>query len=254
MSAFVVDCDLDGIPPAEQALDTLLEALNEVADPRQARGIRYPLGATLALCVLAFVCGRQNLSGIMRFGRQNKGLLRHLGFERPRPPSVPTLSRLVAAVELSDLQRALARWLAGVIERSRHWGAIASVDGKTSRAAGVHVLNVFLHDVQQVVWQAPVAAKHNEISAFKQTLAELLEHYPFLQLVVGDAMFAGEPLCELLIENGRHYLFQIKADQKHLLEKMELIFAPHLHRPLSQAALDGEKKRRLRRRPRGLGA
>jgi len=249
-----VDRELNETPPAEQALDTLLQAFNEVADPRQARGIRHPLGGTLALCVLAFVCGRQNLSGIWRFGRQNKGLLMLLGFKRPRSPSVPTLSRLLAAVELSDLQRALARWLTALIERSRHWGAVASVDGKTSRSAGVHVLSVFLHDVQQVVWQTPVAAKHNEISAFKQALADLLANYPFLQLVVGDAMFAGEPLCELLIENGRHYLFQIKADQKHLLEKMELIFAPHLHRPLSQAALDGEKKRRLRRGPRGVGA
>ena len=253
MSVAVVDRVSEEAPPVEQALDTLLQALNEVADPRQARGIRHPLGATLALCVLAFVCGRQNLSGIWRFGRQHRGLLPGLGFKRPRSPSIPTLSRLLAAVDLLDLQRALARWLAVVIERSRHWGAIASVDGKTSRAAGVHVLSVFLHDVQQVVWQTPVASKQNEISAFKQALADLLEHYPFLQLVVGDAMFAGEPLCELLIENGRHYLFQIKADQPHLLEKLELVFAPHLHRPLNQAALDGEKKRRLRRGPRGLG-
>jgi hypothetical protein len=34
--------------------------------------------------------------------------------------------------------------------------AVISVNGKTSRAAGVHVLNVFLHDLQLVLYQAPV--------------------------------------------------------------------------------------------------
>ena len=92
---------------------------------------------------------------------------------------------------------------------------------KTSRAAGVHVLNVFVHEVRQVLWQLPIAAKHNEISALKQSLAELFAAYPFLRILTGDAMFTGEPLCAELIEHGRHYVFQVKADQKHLLEKPE---------------------------------
>jgi hypothetical protein len=93
-----------------------------------------------------------------------------------------------------------------------------------------------------------VAGKQNEISAFKEALAGLLASYPFLGLVVGDAMFAGEPLCELLIENGRHYLFQVKADQPTLLEKLGLLFAPQLHREMAPGAVDGEKKRGLRHR------
>jgi hypothetical protein len=105
----------------------------------------------------------------------------------------------------------------------------------------VHVLNVFLHDVEQVVWQVPVESKENEISAFKQSLDELLEAYPFLQLVTGDAMFAGAPLCGALLERGRHYLFQIKEDQKHLHEKMELIFAGKLALSAPASALTGEK-------------
>ena len=48
-------------------------------------------------------------------------------------------------------------------------------------------------------------------------------------------MFAGEPLCAELIGHGRHYVFQIKADQKHLLEKMELVFAGRLQRKVDQA-------------------
>ena len=48
-------------------------------------------------------------------------------------------------------------------------------------------------------------------------------------------MFAGEPLCAELIGHGRHYVFQIKADQKHFLEKMELVFAGRLQCKVDQA-------------------
>jgi len=239
---------------ALQELGTLLEALNQVPDARRARGVRYPLGAVLGLCILAFMCGRTTLSGVWRFGLDHRSLLGRLGMGRACSPSVATLSRVLGGVDAGALQRALAGWLAGVVARAGdRRGRIASVDGKTSRASGVHVLNLFLHDVEQVVWAAPVEGKANEITAFKQALLELLAHYPFLELVVGDAMFAGAPLCELLIENGRHYLFQIKADQPGLLEKMGLIFAPQLHRAFKPQALEGEKKRGLRRGARGLG-
>ena len=109
------------------------------------------------------------------------------------------------------------------------------------------MLNVFLHNVRQVIWQMPVGTKENEISALKQALAELFETYPFLQILTGDAMFAEAPLCADLIENGRHYVFQVKADQKHLYEKLDLVFAAQLDRDPAPDSVTGEKKR-LRRR------
>lgn len=228
------------------SVKSLLEAFGEVADPRKARGIRYPLASVLALCVVAFMCGRQNLTQVMRFGRAHPQLLEALGFPRPhRTPSVPTLSRVLGAVSIRDLQRALSRWFVGLVDsgRKRRRSAVGAVDGKTSRASGVHVLSVFLHDVEQVIWQAPVGAKENEISTFKRALGELLETYPFLQILTGDALFAGEPLCSSLIGHGRHYVFQIKADQRHLHEKMELVFAARLATEPKTDALTGEKKR-----------
>lgn len=229
------------------AIVTLLEALGGIPDARKARGVRYPLGPLLALCVVAFICGRQNLDQIRRFGRDNLDLLASLGFRRRRSPSVPTLSRVLGSVAVSDLQRAVSRWLVGLVDsvRKRRACGVAAVDGKTSRATGVHVLNVFLHDVEQVVWQLPIAAKQNEISAFRGALKELLETFPFLRIFTGDAMFAGAPLCSEIIENGRHYVFQIKADQKNLLEKMERVFAGKLEREVDQGSLTGEKKKRL---------
>jgi len=237
-------------PDGQQAAASLLDCLRQIPDQRAARGVRFPQASLLALCVTAFICGRQNLTQIHRFGRDHLDLLPDLGFARRRVPSVPTLSRVLGSVRLKDLQHALKDWLGGLVDsvRKRQACRVAAVDGKTSRAAGVHVLNVFVHQVQQVIWQLPIAAKQNEISALKQSLAELFAAYPFLQILTGDAMFTGEPLCAELIAHGRHYVFQVKADQKHLREKMELIFAGKLQRPVQQASLTGEKKKRVRPR------
>jgi hypothetical protein len=247
----VVSVDAGAVSDSDverEAVESLLEALGEIPDARKPRGIRHPLAPLLGLCVVAFICGRQNLTQVMRFGRAHKALLKELGFSRKHPPSVPTLSRVLGAVAVADLQKALGRWFAGLVDsgRKRKRCEAASVDGKTSRAASVHVLSVFLHDVQQVIWQTSVEKKENEISALRQGLSRLLETYPFLRILTGDAMFAGAPLCSDLIGHGRHYMFQVKADQRQLLEKLELVFAAPLARDPAEDSVTGEKKR-LRR-------
>ena len=251
MVCLVIAIDADEISDSgvgREAVESLLEALGEIADARKPRGIRHPLAPVLGLCVVAFICGRQNLTQVTRFGRDHKKLLKELGFPRKRPPSVPTLSRVLGAVAVADLQNALGRWFASLVDsqRKRKRCEAASVDGKTSRAASVHVLSVFLHDVRQVIWQTPVETKENEISALRQGLSRLFATYPFLRILTGDAMFAGAPLCSDLICHGRHYMFQVKADQSHLYEKLELVFAAPLAREPDEGSVTGGKKR-LRR-------
>ena len=234
----------------DSALLSLLEALGQIPDPRKPRGIRYPQGAILALCIVAFMCGAQNLSQVRRFGLRQRKLLGLLGLMRATVPSVSGFSRIVGQVPLAQLQEALCRWLGAALSQRRCGRGVASVDGKAARSAGSHVLNVFLHDVEQVIWQAPVEEKKNEITVFKQSLGALIEHYPFVQLFIGDAMFAGAPLCSQLIGNGKDYLFQIKTDQKLLYEKLRVVFSPFLSRPVAPDAYSGEKKKRLCRGPR----
>ena len=65
------------------------------------------------------------------------------------------------------------------------------MDGKPSRASGVHLLNVFVTDAQQTIWQAEVDEKANEIAVLRAILPELFEKYPFLKILTGDALFAG---------------------------------------------------------------
>src|SRR5512143_2711152 len=121
-----------------EATGSLFESLKGIVDVRKRRGVRYPLASTLALCVVAFICGRQNLTQVRRFGRDHQELLDELEFPRRKAPSVPTLSRVLGQVQVAELQEALARWIGGLVdtERKRERCAVAAVDGKTTRAAG----------------------------------------------------------------------------------------------------------------------
>jgi len=240
---------IESSEPGAEALRSLLEALEEVPDPRCPRGVRHPLASLLALCIVAFICGRQNLKQIRRFGRDYPDILEALGFTRRYSPSVPTLSRVLRAVDLAVLQRVLGRWIGGLVDtawKKRQCG-VAAVDGKACRSAKAHVLSVFVHDIERAIWQAPVDKKKSEVTVLKKDLEALLHAYPFLQVLTGDALFAGRPLCEQIIAHGRHYLFQIKGDQPQVLAKMRLVFSPQLSRPPDPSRATGEKKKRVYR-------
>jgi hypothetical protein len=60
---------IESSEPGAEALRSLFEAFQEVPDPRRPRGVRHPLASLLALCIVALICGRQNLRQIRRFGR-----------------------------------------------------------------------------------------------------------------------------------------------------------------------------------------
>ncbi|NQU42577.1 transposase family protein, partial [bacterium] len=160
--------------------ETLLDAFSRLVDPRQARGIRHPLPAVLALCVVALLSGRQNLTQIWRFGKDHPEVLDALGFRRRRPPVTTTISTLLGALRISELQDALAEWLCDLFRsaRSQRRNAAAAVDGKTTRPSKVHVLNVFVLDLHQAIWQSAVDEKANEITALREAVATLFERYP----------------------------------------------------------------------------
>jgi hypothetical protein len=224
---------------------SLLNAFASIPDPRCPKGRRHPLPIVLAICVIALLSGKQNLTQIHRFAKDHPEVLDALGAKRPkRPPVTTTLSSVLGAVRLEDLQIAVTKWFASMFAsaRAQDRNGVAAVDGKTSRASGVHLLNVFLLDVQQTIWQAEVDEKANEITVLRQILPALFEKYPFLMILTGDALFAGNPLCSEIIQHGRHYLFQVQGNQRHLHEKLELVFARHLNREPDPAALTGEKK------------
>lgn len=72
-------------------------------------------------------------------------------------------------------------------------------------------------------------------------LAELFEHYPGLQVLTMDALYAERGLCQAIVSYGRDYLVRIKGNQPTNLEALQEGFPEgELGEPQAQTV---EKKR-----------
>ena len=82
--------------------------------------------------------------------------------------------------------------------------------------------------------------KTNEPTALRNHLHELLERYPLLRLLTGDAIFCQRPLATALVAENCDYLLQIKSNQADIQEAAQLALgAAHDKPPLAQTV---EKK------------
>ena len=97
-----------------EAAESLFKCLEQVADPRKARGVRHPFQAILRLTLLGLVCGQTTMAHIALFARMHWPVLKEpLGFLRDQPPHATTISRTLAGVPCEQLQGALTGWVAG---------------------------------------------------------------------------------------------------------------------------------------------
>jgi hypothetical protein len=205
-------------------ITSLVDAFDQIEDPRKARGVRHPFSSMLKLTFLGLVCRQTDMASLQRWAKDHwKTLKEPLGFTRKNPPHATTISRAVAKFSLEQFRDAFARW---VVSMAQPLGPITvAADGKTSKqghdANGepVHMLNIFAHELNLCLAQFPVTGgKPTEPQTLKHALKELLEHYPFIQLFTADALFTQRPLAKVLMEVDRDYVFTVKDNQPDLLE------------------------------------
>src|SRR6476620_2580504 len=91
----------------------LLEVLAQIPDPRNPKGVRYPLPAVLALAVLALLTGAKSYCAVAQFGRdKGAALALALGFRRGRTLAKAALADLCARLDAPACEAALSRWVA----------------------------------------------------------------------------------------------------------------------------------------------
>lgn len=220
------------------AAQSLLEAFSRLEDPRCPRGVRHPFAGIVVLMLLGMLARIREMEVLVRWSTVHWDQLREaLGFDRDRPPCATTISRTLAKCGVAEFQAALAAWLQACVSDASTAG-VAAADGKTSKqgldenGSPLHLLHVFLHDLQVVIGQWSTGAeKTNEPTVLRRHLEELLVAYPMLRLFTGDAIFAQRPLAELICGHGRDYLLQIEANQGDTLDALQNCFARAAERP-----------------------
>ena len=189
------------------------------------------MGALLALLVVAFCAGAETVKDAVLFGRARKWLRKELGFTHVKCPSQSTYTRLFKALPMEDVRAALSAWLVSLARlhsERRRQGLCATVDGKALRGAGVHTLNVFVHDLWTLLDQYEVDVKANEMSAFRGRVEEFVRRYPFVRMMTFDAIFCEQKTMEILTRHNRMGIFQVKENQPEGLHRIERLFSPLL--------------------------
>lgn len=210
--------------------ETLLDAFSQLEDPRCRRGVRHPFAGIVVLMLLGMLARIREMEVLVRWATVHWDQLKEpLGFDRDEPPCATTISRTLAQCQVADFQAALTIWLQDCLADSE---GVLAVDGKTAKQGlddngrPLHMLNAFVHDLQAVVGQWSTGAeKTNEPTLLRHHLQELLDTYPMLRLITGDAIFAQRPLIELMRAKNLDYLLQIKANQGDTLDALEHCFA-----------------------------
>jgi hypothetical protein len=196
----------------------LLEALAQVPDPRNPKGVRHPLHAILSLTVLAMLTGAKSYTAVAQFGRdKGPALAIALGFRRGKTPAKSTLSELFRALDVTAFEAALSRWVASRLPQGA--GLHIAIDGKTARGSkdgevpGQHLVAAYAPSVQAVLAQIRVDAKTNEHKA----ALELLGLLPVKGCIfTGDAIFCQRDFCAEVINGGGDYVLTVKDNQPSL--------------------------------------
>ena len=218
----------------------LIEMLRTLVDPRKRRGVRHPLVTVVAISVCAALSGARSFKAIAEWAKDlSRDTLRRLGSQRWRPPSEPTVRRVLQKLDADRLDVEIGRWL---LPHCRVAGQGLSVDGKTLRGAhdagqtAPHLLSAILHQEGVVVAQRAVGEKTNEIPELPHLLAPL----PIEGAVVtADALHAQKETARYVVEVKKaDYLFTVKDNQPTLkqdIADLHLEAFPPQHTTLDKA-------------------
>lgn len=209
------------------SVNSLLAHLQQITDPRAARGVRYPMVILLALLILAKLGGEDSLKGMAEWVRlREQALLGLLKLNRKRLPHQTTYERVLAELDIDELEQVLGSFFA----RQLGDNITVTLDGKVLRGTippgatqGVHLLAAYVPEQGVVLMQVEVASKENEITAAPQ----LLDAVDLRQCVVtGDAMFTQQTLCEHIVLAGGDYVFPVKDNHPTLRRAIADVFMP----------------------------
>ena len=207
---------------------TLFNAIEQIEDPRKKRGVRHPFHAILKLVILGYISRLIWIEHIAEYAKAHWDKIKSaLGFNRDYAPNATTIRRALRGVDRKQLEEMFESW---VCEQLGDKEFTAAVDGKALRnVAGsgkepAQLVNIFIHDLKISIAQFPTEKKKGEPTVLRESLKPLFDQYPGLQLLTGDAAYAGREMCKAVVDLGRDYLVQIKENQPKIKEVLEMHF------------------------------
>jgi len=214
----------------EVTIPALYVELQQIPDPRHARGKRHPLAAMLSVACVAMLCGYRSPYAIADWV-QNYGqkYLSRFGFTRDSAPGQATWYRVLGQIDHGALETRLAHWA----QQVRQVLATAvqlhgvSLDGKTLRgskkqgARDTHLLSAVCQHLGLTLGQVAVDDKTNEIGAVLELLNLLVLEGC---VVTTDALLTQRKVAQKVLDGDGDYVFVVKENQPTLYADIKLLF------------------------------
>lgn len=205
----------------------LLRAFAELKDPRVNRTKKHSLGDILAIAICAIICGADGWAQIEEFGDCKKKWFKTF-LDLPNGiPSHDTFGRVFAALDPSAFEECFIRWISDLAVASA--GRLIAIDGKAIRRsldtandkAAIHMVNAWCQANHMVLGQIATDAKSNEITA----IPELLKLLDITDAVVTiDAAGCQKKIAQQIVDQGGHYILQLKGNQGTLHSETAMLF------------------------------
>jgi predicted transposase YbfD/YdcC len=223
----------EAVPVTEGERGGLLHALAAVPDPRDPRGVRYPLTALLAVAVCAVMAGASSFAAITDWLHDlDEQAQDQLGFTAGVPVG-STVWRLRTRLDDTLLGNVLAGWLhartPAEATKPRRYRTVIAIDGKTLRGARlgdgrqVHLLSALDTATGIVLAQVTVDTKSNEITSFAPLLDAVERVLGTLAgvLFIADALHTQTGHADEVAARRAHLLVQVKANRPTLFKQLK---------------------------------
>jgi predicted transposase YbfD/YdcC len=205
----------------------LLRFFDELEDPRMERTKLHSLNDILFIALCAVLCGADSWTEVEVFGwAKVEWLSRFLALPNGIP-SHDTFGRVFSKLDPQALERCFSKLTAALAQASA--GRLVAIDGKTLRRsfdkatgrAAIHMVSAWCETNRLVLGQLATAEKSNEITAIPQLL-KLLDVRD--AVVTIDAMGCQKAIAQEIINQGGHYVLQVKDNQPGLHALMKETF------------------------------
>ena len=208
---------------------SILHHFAALEDPRVDRTRQHHLLDLVAIALCGVICGANNWSAIVLWGRTNHNWLATF-LELPNGiPSHDTFGRVFALLDPEQFAACFTTWMAAVCQRLGL--KQVAIDGKTLRRchgrpgkgqAALHLVSAWSVENGLTLGQRAVDGKSNEITAIP-ALLQLLDVSG--ALVTIDAMGCQKDIAATIRAVKADYLLAVKDNQPHLYEDIEGLMA-----------------------------
>ena len=205
----------------------LLRAFAQLKDPRVNRTKRHSLPDILAIAICGIICGANGWTQVAKFGRCKR---KWFGTFLELPNGIPshdTFGRVFAALDPAAFEECFMKWVNALATASA--GRLIAIDGKTIRRsldaangkAAIHMVNAWCQANHMVLGQLATDAKSNEITAIPE-LMKLLDLND--AVVTIDAAGCQKKIAQQIVDQGGHYILQLKGNQGGLHDETVMLF------------------------------